>query len=156
MQTTKTPHQYSTWNTTPVGLLLLKHPKLHSKLQKRYLLTDDPAKSASAKFHISKVSQSRDGSKKFKEVVPIFLRHLNFIHWQPTLDTQEDPTLGLDPSRQFAACYKRPQVWSRHQASGWNHIWIFQGRRLKNSCRKHCLIIRLHEKNQLLAKNFLS
>jgi hypothetical protein len=89
MQTTKTPHQYSTWNTTPVGLLLLKHPKLHSKLQKRYLLTDDPAKSASAKFHISKVSQSRDGSKKFKEVVPIFLRHLNCIHWQPTLGTHK-------------------------------------------------------------------
>jgi hypothetical protein len=110
MQTTKTPHRYSTWNTTPVGLLLLKHPKLHSKLQKRYLLTDNPANSASAKFHNSKVSQSRDRSKKFKEVVPVFLRHLNCIHWQPTLDTQEDQTLGLDPSRQFAACYKRPQV----------------------------------------------
>jgi hypothetical protein len=108
MQTTKTPHRYSTWNTTPVGLLLLKHPKLHSKLQN--LLTDNPANSASAKFHNSKVSQSRDRSKKFKEVVPVFLRYLNCTHWQLTLDTQEDQTLGLDPSRQFAACYKRPQV----------------------------------------------
>ncbi len=84
----------------------MKHPKLHSKLQKRYLLTDNPADSASAKFYNSKVSQSRDRSKKFKEVVPVFLRHLNCIHWQPTLDTQEDQTLGLDPSRQFAASTK--------------------------------------------------
>jgi hypothetical protein len=148
MQTTKTPHQHPTWNTTPVGLLLLKHPKL----QKRYLLTDDPDKSASAKFHNSKVSQSRDGSKKFKEVVPIFLRHLTGIYWHTR---RSNPWTW---PKQAVCCLlqKTTQVWSRHQASGWNHIWIFQGRRLKNSCRKHCLIIRLHEKNQLLAKNFLS